>query len=112
MERLHQLVRETPKVALTKVVLSIDGQTIYSPVHFTKKGFSSEVVDHLLDRTVSTIFDMEGNFLREFRGVKGMTLLDFIASSFGVTSGKLALSKRVDHLVEQLVAGGYINRKG
>lgn len=111
MERLRQIVRETPKAALTKVALSVDGQTVYLPQHFTKKGFPAEVTEALLDRAVSTIFDMEGNFLREFRGVKGMAMLDFIASAFGISSNKLTISKRVEHLVEQLISSGYINKR-
>ena len=109
-ERIREIVKNTDKAVLTKVINSVDGHGIYAPSLFTEAGLDVAVVNaftkklHSGNTPKETIFDNDNNAVESMTGVYGLDLLEFIADQFGVSSWKMGRGSRAAHLTEQLTA--------
>lgn len=105
-EALRAKVVATDKEVLKKAIM-VDGHTIYDPSKFTDAGLDPAIVEAYTENMASgqgkeAIFDNDGNPVKSMKGVYGLNLLEFIASSFDVTSWKMGRGSRAHHLIEQL----------
>lgn len=110
-EALREKVKATDKAVLKAVVNSVDGWTIFAPKHFLDNGLDAEIVKAFTKEIESdfsspkgTIFDANNRPVQSVTGVYGLSLLEFIASTFGVDSWKSGRGFRANHLAEQLTA--------
>lgn len=108
-KKVGQLVKATDKSVLEKVIGIIDGHSIFDPKAFTELGLSEEIVSAFLqehesgDNHKEQIANNSGVIVDSMRGVYGLQLLEFIASTFKVSSWKNGRGFRAAHLSEQLL---------
>lgn len=112
---IREKVLNTNKEVLTNVVKSIDGWSIYTPQYFEEMGLDKEVVAAFDENHKSkggyksTIF-VENKPVAGVSGVYGLNLLEFIASTFDVHSGKMGRGFRAGDLCDQLLAKWGMNK--
>lgn len=114
-DALRETVKNTDKAVLTKVCQSTDGHTIYASKHFTEAGLDQSVVD-AFTKTLHSGKGKEqiykgGEPVESLKGIHGLQLLEFIASTFGVDSWKMGRGSRAAHLTEQLVECNFTPKK-
>jgi hypothetical protein len=105
---LREIVKNTDKEILKKVIGGCDGHSIFKPKKFTDAGLDSKVVaaftkkHHSGDDHKSTIYTNAGE-VDALEGVYGLELLEFIAATFEVTSWKSGRGFRASQLSEELI---------
>ncbi len=108
-EAMQEVVRKTPTNILLKVVRSVDGHTVYHPKQFLEMGLDAGVVKHFTrvyhsDGSVKgDLFDHEGKIIPSLTGVSGLSLMEYLADCFGISTWKLGRGSGCQHLAEQLV---------
>jgi hypothetical protein len=105
-DKLREIVKNESKAVLNKALSDIEGHTVYHPSKFLKAGLNEEVVKAFTERTYSGT-GKEQLYVDEqpvdfIDGVWGLRLLEFVASTFNITSWKMGRGSRADHLIEQL----------
>ncbi len=108
-EVMQEVVRKTPTDILLKVVGSINGHSVYDPKQFLEIGLDAGVVKHFTrtytsDGTVKgSLFDGSGYITPSLSGVSGLSLMEFLADCFGISTWKIGRGSGCQHLAEQLI---------
>lgn len=92
-----EMVKSIPRDVIKKVADYVDGDgwTIFAPEAFTKLGMTEEQIAPFIEveksdtsHPKSTIFDHEGNVMKECEGVYGLDLVQRIGRLLGLDIGQ------------------------
>ncbi len=109
-QNLRQIIKDTDKGVLRKVINACDDHTIFDQTLFTDYGLDSSVVNAFTETIKSgktpkeQITDLKtGEIVKSMKGVYGFRLLEFIAETFGVVTWMMGRGPRADDLKQQLM---------